>query len=130
MRIGSTLLLRHGHNNTIGDFQDNLQNIYKSFQDSADSMTRLAKTKIYYPENCFRRLADRARLATGAVDKYIENEFIPGIAYTAYDLYFMLWHVIGYLKEKSLESQMMTEESIARLQTMDFSKFDRPESVA
>lgn len=126
IRIGRPLYLRHGRDNTVNDFKDNLSKVFKMFEDSADDMVRLMKMEIVYPENCFRLLASRAELPAKAVEKYIVTEFVPGVRYTGYDLYFMLWHIVPLMKDRDIRQKIHVEENISRLLLLNFARFDQP----
>lgn len=125
--LGAPLKIRHDKGKTLNDVAEAFKKIASIFREAEDEIEVLGNTDIKYPADCLLNIVDEFTLPK-TVAKDVAATMQKENA-TALDVYIALNEIVEkhYKTSKmTLTSLIEMSETVARLMTFDFSRFDLP----
>lgn len=125
--LGAPLKIRHDKGKTLNDVAEAFKKIASIFREAEDEIEVLGNTDIKYPADCLLNIVDEFTLPK-TVAKDVAATMQKESA-TALDVYIALNEIVEkhYKTSKmTLTSLIEMSETVARLMTFDFSRFDLP----
>ena len=131
--LGEPLYLQHKNRNGIGQFDEQLNQIYGKYQVAVEGIQKLLKIHISYPENCMKAVMKRvgisAKYRAEAVELFL-CQFRQSDC-TAHDLYYGIAEVIYMMQCEGESGSAIAamEEKVARTLNLRWSDYDTPHEI-